>query len=201
MEQERIDVVKKWPKPESVRDIQVFIGFANFYWHFIKGFSKIAAPRTAILKTTGSSVESASRVDDIEVVSSGDPGRSDVSKKSAKSKSRTKSGNSNDLGKRKLLTSDTREGFNRLRQAFTKATIFRYFDPEYHIRIETDLSGYAIKGVLSQLTPHQVTSDDKIGSNVNWYPVTYFFRKMIPAETQYETHNGELLAIVKTFQT
>ena len=31
MEAERIEVVKKWPEPKSVRDIQVFLGFANFY--------------------------------------------------------------------------------------------------------------------------------------------------------------------------
>ena len=128
MEEERIDAVKKWPKPQSVRDIQVFIGFANFYRHFIKGFSRIAAPLTAMLKTTGSSVASASRVDDDEVVGGGGAvGRSDASKKSAKSKSRPKSGhlgNSNNSEECKFLTSDAREAFNRLRQAFTKAPIF-----------------------------------------------------------------------------
>ena len=31
MEDERIKAVKKLPKPKSVRDIQVFLGFANFY--------------------------------------------------------------------------------------------------------------------------------------------------------------------------
>ena len=35
MEEERIDAVKAWPKLKSVRDIQVFIGFANFYQRFI----------------------------------------------------------------------------------------------------------------------------------------------------------------------
>ena len=54
MEAERIEVVKDWPEPKSVRDIQVFLGFANFYWRFIQSFSKIAAPLTSMLKTTGS---------------------------------------------------------------------------------------------------------------------------------------------------
>ena len=31
MELEQIKVVKKWPEPNSVQDIQVFLGFANFY--------------------------------------------------------------------------------------------------------------------------------------------------------------------------
>ena len=39
MEDERIETVKTWPKRRSVRDIQVFIGFANFYWQFIQGFN------------------------------------------------------------------------------------------------------------------------------------------------------------------
>ena len=53
MEVERIEVVRKWLKPKSVRDIQVFLGFANFYRQFLQGFSKIAASLTSILKTTG----------------------------------------------------------------------------------------------------------------------------------------------------
>ena len=32
MKDEKIDAVKNWPEPKSVQDIQVFIGFANFYW-------------------------------------------------------------------------------------------------------------------------------------------------------------------------
>ena len=35
MEGERIEAVKQWPELQSVRDIQVFLGFANFYWRFI----------------------------------------------------------------------------------------------------------------------------------------------------------------------
>ena len=55
MEAEQIEVVKKWPKPMSVRDIQVSLGFANFYRQFIKSFSKIAATLISMLKTTMSS--------------------------------------------------------------------------------------------------------------------------------------------------
>ena len=52
MEEEKIQAVKTWPEPKSIRDIQVFLGFANFYQRFIQGFSKIAAPVTSMLKTT-----------------------------------------------------------------------------------------------------------------------------------------------------
>ena len=30
MEEKRIEAVKAWPKPKSIRDIQVFLKFANF---------------------------------------------------------------------------------------------------------------------------------------------------------------------------
>ena len=158
-----------------------------------------------MLKTTGSSVISAFRVDGDEVIDGGGAvGQLNASRKSAKSKSRIKSGhlcNSNNLKERKFLTSNARKAFNHLWQAFTEAPILRHFDPECHIWIKTDASGYAIRRVLSQLTPNQVISDDVIGSNVDWHPVAYFSRKMIPAETQYETHDGELLAIVEAFKT
>ena len=45
-------VMKDWPELKSVQDIQVFLGFANFYRQFIQGFSRIAALFTSILKTT-----------------------------------------------------------------------------------------------------------------------------------------------------
>ena len=108
--------------------------------------------------------------------------------KSSKSKNLFKS-KKTELG---FLTSGARKAFTELRQAFIKAPILYHFDPERHIRVETDASGYAIGGVLSQLT-----SDD----SGRWHPVAFFSRKMIPAETRYETHDGELLAIVKAFKT
>ncbi len=91
-----------------------------------------------------------------------------------------------------FLTFEARKAFTKLRQAFVEAPILNHFDPERHIQIETDVSGYAISGILSQLT-----SDD-LG---RWHPVSFFSRKMISAETWYETHDGELLAIVEAFKT
>ena len=52
MEEEKINVVKAWPELKSVQDIQVFIRFAYFYWCFIQGSSKIAAPLTLTLKAS-----------------------------------------------------------------------------------------------------------------------------------------------------
>ena len=52
IEDEKSKAVRNWPEPKSVQDIQVFIGFANFNRQFIRGFSRITAPLTTILKTT-----------------------------------------------------------------------------------------------------------------------------------------------------
>ena len=156
MEDERIEVVKNWPEPKSVQDIQVFISFDNFYQQFIRGFSKIAVQLTSILKTTRSS-NSALRDDDDEVVEGGDRNLS----KSKKSKN-AKFGIQTRLGATEeptFLTPNAREAFNQLRQAFTEAPILRHFDLKCHIRIETDASGYAIREVLSQLTSDHLTSD------------------------------------------
>ena len=59
-----------------------------------------------------------------------------------------------------FLTPKTRTAFYRLWLAFTKAPIFWHFDPEYHIWIETDVSGYAIGGVLNKLTSR--TCSDRV---------------------------------------
>ncbi len=51
MEEEQIKAVYDWPERQSVRNIQVFLGFANFYQRFIQGFSKLVASLTSMLKT------------------------------------------------------------------------------------------------------------------------------------------------------
>ena len=50
-----------------------------------------------------------------------------------------------------FLTPEARLAFTKLRQVFVKAPILYHFDLEYNIRIETNISGYAIGEVSSQL--------------------------------------------------
>ena len=50
IEDKRTKAVKQWPEPQLVRDIQVFLRFANFYRQFIQGFSWITAPLISMLK-------------------------------------------------------------------------------------------------------------------------------------------------------
>jgi len=46
----KVEEIRAWSTPEKVVDVQSFIGFANFYRRFIKGFSKIAKPLTDLTK-------------------------------------------------------------------------------------------------------------------------------------------------------
>ena len=41
--------IHDWPAPRSHHDIQVFLGFANFYQHFVAYFSWIVQPLTTLL--------------------------------------------------------------------------------------------------------------------------------------------------------
>ena len=75
------------------------------------------------------------------------------------------------------LTPDAKRAFDQLRQAFIEVAILQHFDPGQYIQIETDVSSHAIGEVLSQLT----------NDLARWYLVAYFSRKMILAETRYET--------------
>ena len=50
MDQEKIASVLDWPKPENFKNVQSFLGFANFYKRFIKDFFKHVAPLNALVK-------------------------------------------------------------------------------------------------------------------------------------------------------
>ena len=39
MDPVKVAGVRDWPTPKSKRDVQMFVGFTNFYWRFIEGFS------------------------------------------------------------------------------------------------------------------------------------------------------------------
>ncbi|KAH0657090.1 hypothetical protein KY285_031972 [Solanum tuberosum] len=44
----KTDAVKSWPRPLSPMDIRSFLGLASYYRTFVKGFSSIASPLTAL---------------------------------------------------------------------------------------------------------------------------------------------------------
>ena len=44
--------MRDWPIPRSVKDVQSFLGFCNFYRRFIKGYSEVAHALTELTKKT-----------------------------------------------------------------------------------------------------------------------------------------------------
>ena len=105
---------------------------------------KIAEPRKG-----GDGVDGGSRagrgrsmMDDVEV----DGGEVEVDEVGKKARNLSKS---KKMVGSDFLTPGAKLAFTELRQAFLKAPILHHFDPERHIQIETDVSGYAIGGVLS----------------------------------------------------
>ena len=207
----RIDAVKNWPEPKSVRNIQVFLDFANFYRYFIQGFNKIAGPFISMLRisnpTGSSTILQSIDVAEKDEVGESDGNRTNLLNPSASTRSTgagyltsegaKKSGDNTKKGVKAARGSDyltpaTKKAFNHLRHAFIQVPIFQYFDPEWHIRIETLASDYAISGVLSELT---------LDNSGQWHPMAYYLQKMIPAKTWYKVHNGEFWTIVEVFKT
>jgi len=42
MKKEKVQEVIEWPVPRSIKDVQKFLGLANYYRQFVKDFAKIA---------------------------------------------------------------------------------------------------------------------------------------------------------------
>jgi hypothetical protein len=46
----RVKTITEWPQPTNTKELQSFLGFANFYRRFIQGYAKETAPLTDLLK-------------------------------------------------------------------------------------------------------------------------------------------------------
>ncbi|KAF4539175.1 Reverse transcriptase domain protein [Lasiodiplodia theobromae] len=172
MDPERVKAIQEWPTPESYRDVQVFLGFANFYRRFIWNYSEIARPLNDLLR-------SAAR----------DPA---VSKSKDKRKQTRK-------GPTKWYmafqwSADVEHAFRKLRVAFSQAPVLRHFDPTRPLMLVTDALDFAIGGILLQPWSTE-------GTQQHWLPVAYHSRKLVGPEVNYPTHDKELLAIVESFRT
>jgi RNase H-like domain found in reverse transcriptase len=88
------------------------------------------------------------------------------------------------------FSEDCRKSFGALKKAFTSALILTHWIPDVPIVVETDASDYAIAGILSI-----VCLDSEL------HPVAYYSRTLSAPELNYDTHDKELLAIHKAFQT
>ena len=50
MSDDKVRTILEWPEPRKVRDIQSFLGFANFYRRFIPSYSEIVLPLTRLTR-------------------------------------------------------------------------------------------------------------------------------------------------------
>jgi hypothetical protein len=143
MEADRIATIEDWPTPKSVKDVQVLMGFTNFYRRFVRKYAKVTAPNTNLLK------------------------------KSEKWE----------------WTREADAALQKLKRAFTEATILQHFDADKPITLQTDASGFAIARILNQFDCFGVLR-----------PTSFYSRKCSPAEQNYDTYDRELLAIVASMK-
>ena len=83
---------------------------------------------------------------------------------------------------------DQQESFERIKQAFTSATIVQHPDLDQPFWVETDASDFAIGAVLSQKN-----EQGKL------HPIAFYSRQLLPAERNYEIYDRELLAVHQAF--
>jgi len=50
MQKEKVDGVLSWSTPRSAKDIQKFMGLANYYRQFIQDFSRVAKPLNMLVE-------------------------------------------------------------------------------------------------------------------------------------------------------
>lgn len=50
MDESKVKAVTEWHTPSTIKELQRFLGFANFYRRFIRNYSMIASPLTSLLK-------------------------------------------------------------------------------------------------------------------------------------------------------
>lgn len=86
-------------------------------------------------------------------------------------------------------TTECEESFQTLKRAFVTAPVLIMPDKEKPFRVETDASGFATGGVLSQ-------QDE----NGDWHPCMFISQTMTEAERNYDIYDKELLGIIRALE-
>lgn len=50
MDEKKVTTILNWLQPSTLKELQRFLGFSNFYRRFIRNFSSIACPLTSMVK-------------------------------------------------------------------------------------------------------------------------------------------------------
>ena len=140
---EKIQAINEWAPPSTVKGLQAFLGFCNFYRRFIEGYSRITKPLHQL----------------------------------------TRKDTPYDFDAK------CQDAFQKLKKALTSAPLLRHWNSDLPTKIETDASDGVTSGILSQQAEDQL-----------WHPVAYFSKTMSAAECNYEIHDKEMLAIIRTLQ-
>ncbi|KAF8761559.1 hypothetical protein RHS01_00207 [Rhizoctonia solani] len=143
MEKEKIKAVQEWKEPKTVKQLQSFIGFANFYRRFIKDFSTIVKPLTLLT-------------------------RQEVKWKWGEAE---------------------QQAFDRVKEEIGKDPVLIHPDAQKPYFLETDASGVAMGAVLSQRH-----TDGYL------HPIAFLSKSFDDAQTNYDTHDKELLAIITSLE-
>ncbi|QRW23874.1 Retrotransposable element Tf2 protein [Rhizoctonia solani] len=81
------------------------------------------------------------------------------------------------------------DAFQELKNLVTKSLVLIHSNPELPYYLETDASGVAMGAILSQQ-----------GLDNRLHPIAYMSKSFSGAEANYDTHNKELLAIIKALE-
>ncbi|QRW20500.1 Retrotransposable element Tf2 protein [Rhizoctonia solani] len=139
----KIQAVQEWPVPTKVKEVQLFLGFANFLRCFVANFSHMARPLHNLVKKDT-------------------PWKWDTKEQ---------------------------EAFQGLKDAITNAPVLRHADPTKPYFLETDASGAALGSILSQRQ-----EDGRL------HPLGFLSKSFQGAKQNYDTHDKELLAIIRSFE-
>ncbi|KAF8694327.1 hypothetical protein RHS03_08208, partial [Rhizoctonia solani] len=139
----KIQAVQEWPAPTKVKEVQSFLGFANFLRWFVANFSHIARPLHNLVKKDT-------------------PWRWDTKEQ---------------------------EAFQALKDAITNAPVLCHADPTKPYFLETNASGAALGSILSQRQ-----------DNGRLHPLGFLSELFKGAKQNYDTHDKELLAIIRSFE-
>jgi transposase InsO family protein len=178
MDPVRVKTIREWPEPEGYKDIQVFLGFANFYRRFIHGYSAIVRPL----------------VDHMTTAQAAPPPRGEADGSKKKKPQPTRKGPTK-WYKPWSWPDDVRQAFLALRDKFTDAPVLQHFDPAKPIMVLTDASDFAMAAILLQ------PQGSELATNCHWKPVAFWSRKFTGPEVRWHTHDKELYAIVQSFKT
>ena len=143
MEKEKVQGVIEWLVPKNVKDVQKFLGLANYYRWFVKDFAKIARPLHEMMRKE----------------------------------------NKWSWGERQ------QKAFEELKEKFTTEPVLITPDLDKEMRVEADVSDFAMGGVLSMKC-----EDEK------WRPVAYISKSLNEAERNYKIHDKEMLAIIRCLE-